>query len=157
MENIRSSVYSLAIISVSVGIIDVFSGFGALKKYAKYIISLIVVCALLLPIKNIFSELNNGLFKGIPDDLSDSQLLDDRSYITSVEIGLSRKISEYFSLPLSAFYTEIKTENTKNEVVITDINVTITDQKYFYLCEKIKVYLKSSFGCDISVVQSFLG
>ena len=33
MEGLRSSVYALAIISVSVGIVDVFSGFGNLKKY----------------------------------------------------------------------------------------------------------------------------
>lgn len=157
MGDLRASVYSLAIISVSVGILDIFSGFGGLKKYTKYIISLILVCSLLLPVKNIFSVLKQGLFEDFSDSFSDSELVDENSYITPVEIGLSKKISDYFSLPPSAFLVEIQIDNTKNEKIITDIIITLTDRKYFYLCEKIEAYLKSSFGCEVSVIQNFEG
>ncbi len=155
MEGLRSSVYALAIISVSVGIVDVFSGFGNLKKYTKYIVSLVIVCTLLAPIKSVFSVLKDGVFEGFSNDFSDVDLIDENAYTISVEMGISKKISDYFSLPLSAFSTKIEIDNAKGEKIITSINVNITEQKYFYLCEKIEAYLKSSFGCDVSVVQVF--
>jgi len=155
MEGLRSSVYSLAIISVSVGIIDIFSGFGNLKKYAKYIVSLVVVCALLVPVRSMFLKANVESFDRYLGDITEDEDHSSGSYTASLEMGLKTKISDYFSLPLSTFSVEIETEKTQSEVIITDIKTVITEQRYFHLCEKIEAYLKSSFGCNVTVVQNF--
>ncbi len=155
MEGLRSTFYSISIISVAVGLIEVFSSNGSLKKHTKFIVSLVVICALLTPVKNLFDTFNSGRFDSFFDGFKVEDSTADSSYSKTFEISISQKISDYFSIPVSSFDTEVRFETIDKEKMITDIRVNITDQKYFYLCEKIEAYLKSTFGCNVSVVQYF--
>ncbi len=155
MEGLRSTFYSISIISVAVGLIEVFSENGSLKKHTKFIVSLVVICVLLTPVKSLFNTFNDGRFDDIFGGFNVDDSIDDNSYSKTFEISISQKISDYFSIPMSAFNTEVKVEAVDKEKMIIGIRVNVTEQKYFYLCEKIEAYLKSTFGCDVSVVQHF--
>ncbi len=155
MEEIRSSFYAIAVISVSVGIIDVFSESGKLKKYTKYIVSLVVVASLLMPLKSILDFLPDVFDYKLKSEMQENESVDNSSMKETILFGIKKNISDNFSIPDSSFVADIEFENNGNESVITKIDITITDKKYFHLCEKITLFLSGSFACEVSVVQNF--
>lgn len=75
MDKINDYVYSILIISLVCGVINIFAPDGKLKKYIKYTVSLAVVLTLLLPFRNIIYTIPKQLMdnmKAIENSVSDT-------------------------------------------------------------------------------------
>gem|GEM_PF-5842766 len=151
MTEIKSSLYTIAITAISAGILDIFSQSGKLKKYVKYIISLIIVISLLLPIGNIISSIPDNAEP--PDIQPEHENTIDTNIENTFVLALKNSIHSRFSIPSEAIDIKIGTEKNNKEIYINKISVIIKDKTYFCFSERINVFLKSITDCEIEVIQ----
>lgn len=155
ISEIREAVYAIVVISIASGCISIFSPYGKMKKYVKYIVSLIVIASLMRPVNAIFAKIPSYL-DSVENIVEQNENEQDRSGLTSaVEQGIKNVLMQKFSITDDAFsvHTDLKTDDGGS--VVEKIEVKLKNRDIFYLCEEIKLYLKSSFGCEISVIQDF--
>lgn len=155
MSEIREAIYAISVISVASGCINVFSPDGRMKKYVKYIVSLVVIASLLRPISYIFTQIPSYL-DSVENITEQSQNTNDSSGMeNAVEEGIKNVLMQKFSLKNDSFNVHAELKKSENSNLVEKIEIRIKDRESFYLCEEIKLYLKSTFGCEISVIQDF--
>ena len=151
MDSIRSSLYTIAITAVSVGILDIFTKSGAVKKYVKYAVSLIVIIALLLPITKIISNSPNNIY--LPREDMESNENTSEVILDTLSTAIKNNITSRFSIPDNAMSVQINTKYNTEEILIEKITITITEKTYYPYQERIYYLLKSMIDCEVEVVQ----
>lgn len=154
MEEFKNTVYVLAVIAITTGILDVLNTSEKLCKYTKYITSLVVILSLLAPFKDLFSNFSYTLNQSNFDrNISVQEALPEikTSLTSAIEFDLSNKLS----IPESVFETEIFLTSKEPDTLIESITITITDIEYNRYSERIEYYLKSNYGCKVNVIQCF--
>lgn len=154
MNSIRESLYYIAVIVISTGIIEIFSGSGRLQKYTKFVVSLVVILSLMYPL----GSLTKIFTEEIPNlnVESESELAEANEQLKkTLENSIKESIETNLSVPSDAFDVKTTISRENNEIIIKNINITITNKSYFRYAERIEAYLKSNFGCEIYVLQDF--
>ena len=152
MEHLRTTLYSIAVVAIASGVINLFSTSDKLKKYTSYAISLAITLSILSPIKNILLSPNSIVF-GLSENMYEQNTAEN-SICVALKQAIANNISDYFSIPADSFYVDITIDQNNSEQLITSISVTIKEKKLFSYAERIEAYLKSNFGCKITVTQS---
>lgn len=154
MEYIKNTVYILAVIAVTTGILDILNSTGKLSKYTKYITSLVVIICVLAPFKNFVSDFSfrlehSEITENFPKKESEEQIKD------ALTRAISNDLSNKFPIPFNSFKTEIVLNSNKSETLIESVTITITNHEYNRYSERIEYYLKSNYGCEIIIIQNF--
>ena len=153
-------IITLLVISFVGGIINSILPNGGLKKYVKYIISLVCVISLVSPLSSIV--LNASSIKDGVTSFVDKIIINDKVEISNSLIlnTSAEKISEGIKDTIINKYNFEEKEvfvdvifNKKNNAAITidKIEVSLTGKASWSDCERIEEYLKSLTGCNISV------
>lgn len=153
MDSIKTTLYTLSVIAVTTGIIDVLNTSEKLSKYTKYITSLVVILIILSPFKNIFADFTNTF--GQTDKLNDTTQELNTQIEEAFESAITYDLSNKVSIPNNAFITDITITSTEADTLIETIEITITNREYNRYTERIEYYLKSNYGCEIKVIQYF--
>lgn len=153
MDNIKTTFYTLSVIAVTTGIIDVLNTSEKLSKYTKYITSLVVILIILAPFKNIFADFTNTF--GQTDKPNDTPQELNTQIEEAFESAITYELSNKMSIPNNAFLTDITITSTESDTLIEAIEITITNREYNRYTERIEYYLKSNYGCEIKVIQCF--
>ncbi len=154
MESIKNTVYILAVIAVSTGVLDVLNSTEKLSKYTKYITSMVVIICILTPLKNFVSDFSFSLEESyITENFTkkESEIQVKEALISAISYDLSNRLS----IPDDAFKTEIVLNSNKSETLIESVTITITNHEFNRYSERIEYYLKSNYGCEISIIQNF--
>jgi hypothetical protein len=138
MDSIKSYLMTLIVVSITAGVINIFSPEGVIKKYIKYAVSLSVVIILLLPFKDLIytipklmndydlSNLGNNAVSVSSDDVASSDWLLAQLTVNNIEANLSQMIDDRFGLK----DTEIEIiydAGDSQEIVLSKVNVIIND------------------------------
>lgn len=153
-------IITLLVISFVGGIINSILPCGGLKKYVKYIISLVCVISLVSPLTSIV--LNSSSIKNSVYSFVDKIIINDKVEISNSLIlnTSAEKISEgikdtiinkYNFEEKEVFVDVIFNKENSASVTIEKIEVSLTGKASWSDCERIEEYLKSLTGCNISV------
>ncbi len=155
MGSLKLSFYAIAVVAIIVGLIEIFADSGKLRGYVKYVISLIVIISLLYPIREILQVFPKSIEKlsGEIENGDSSEI--NESVKQAVEAGISDEIEKRFSMPADCYYVSIEIVDEGGDVFINKINIGILKKDYFRYAERIDTYLKSTYGCEINVIQEF--
>jgi len=152
MEQIKEGLYLISAVSVISGIAEIFYTNSKLKKYASYIVSLIVITALILPI---CSFLGNFDLSSFDTSIQPPQVNNNEEQLKkTLESAIQRNVESTLGIPYAYLETEIILSRSDSEAMIEKVSVIILNRKYFSSAERIGTYLKSIFGCEIEVTQN---
>ncbi len=154
MENLKNTIYGLAVISITAGILDVLNASEKLSKYTKYLTSLVVILALLSPFKNIISDLSYTLNQSYFDKNISAQETSPELK-NAIKSAIDYDLSNRLSIPHNAFETEIILSSTGLDTLIESVTITITDKNYNRYSKRIEYYIKNDYGCNANVIQCF--
>lgn len=152
MEHIKEALYLLSAVSVISGMAEIFCSNGKLRKYASYIVALIVITVLTIPICSFLGSFDLSSFD-INLQLPQESYTDEQLKQT-IESAIQRNIESTLGIPYAYLRTEIVFSDSDSETVIESISVKILNRKYFSYAERVDAYLKSIFGCEIKVIQN---
>ena len=151
MTEVRSTLYSLAVLCIVIGIIEIFYKSGKVKNYSEYIVSLIVLIAILTPtvsfIKNLsldFEELS------VQDSASEDNI---SSLKQTMALAIKKNISDNLHIPREYLSVDIYTSVYDNEILIEKVNVEILNSDYFGMADRLKAYLQSIIECEVKISQ----
>lgn len=152
MDELKKTLYNIAIISVTSGFFDIFTTSGRLKKYINYIISLVILTSIFHPTITMLNKLPNA-FPEKTYNTTDYQSNKNEYIKSSVITSVEQNIENRLSIPTHVFSTDVTITEDSEKTLITEIRITITDKNYFRYGERIYDYLKSNFGCSVIVKQ----
>jgi hypothetical protein len=153
MDSIKTTVYTLAVLAVTTGIIDVLNTSEKLSKYTKYITSLVVILIILAPFKNSFADFINTLEQS--NKINNTTQEVNTQVKDALESAITYDLSNKMSIPNDVFFTEITITSTESDTLIETIEITLTNQEYNRYTGRIEYYLRSNYGCEIKVIQCF--
>lgn len=151
MTEIKNAFYSIAIVAIISGILDIFTKSSKHRKYIQYIISLIVIAALLSPIQSAI----NSIYELDLKYKDESTLYESQAeeYLCTTYIkAVTNDISNKYKIPTEALKINVKTDNY---TVIESITIYINNSTYFRYAERIQVYINDEYGCEVEVIQRF--
>ncbi len=153
MESLKNTLYIVAVIAISTGIIDLFTNSDKLNKYTKYVTSLVVIISLLHPFGILISQLPEAL-SGL-DNSPNSQLTENNPEIKkALDTAITYDIESYFSIPQNIIETDIVLLSNADDTLVNSITIKIKNKDYNRYCERIEYYIKSNYGCEVKVLQS---
>lgn len=151
---------TLLVVSFVGGIINSILPSGGLKKYVKYIISLVCVITLVSPLTSIVlnaTSIKDGIINFVDNTIIKDKIEISNSLIlnTSAEkIGDGIKdtiIDKYGFEEKEVIVDVLFNDENKSSITIEKIEIYLTGKASWSDCTKIEEYLKSLTGCNISV------
>lgn len=153
-------IITLLVISFVGGIINSILPDGGLKKYVKYIISLVCVISLVSPLTSIVlnaASIKDGVTSFIDEiiikdkiEISNSLILDTSA--EKINEGIKETIIEKYGFDEKEVFVNVVFNHKNNaSITIDKIEVSLTGKSSWSDCERIKEYLKDLTGCNISV------
>ena len=152
MDQLKDGLYTIAVTAISCGMINVFSRSVKLRKYTSYVISLIIILSLSKPIINIVSNLSAEGFDFVGTETDDA----GSGYAPlkkNIETAIIQNLSDKLGFDSEACSADITLKETATEILIEKIAIQITERRYNRYSERIKMYLESTFGCEVTVSQ----
>ncbi len=152
MESIKSILYNIALISILSGLFEAFLFSAKYKKYISYIVSIIIILSIISPLKNIITSFDINNFEYEFSEMNDEQ---NAELTETIKYAIKKDICNYFTLEESIFEINLETKSNNTETIIEKIEVKIKDENHNRYANRIEVYLKSKYSCEIKVIQSF--
>lgn len=168
------SVYIKGLVTASViaGIIMALapeSKDGGLKKYIKYITSLLLLIALISPLVPIFTDIESFSEKILEEtknltqsqaseyesDISRSNELILNKSIENIKDGIAGVIEQKFGVPKNSVEVDLECDTSDiSNIIINKITIEIAGQSVSQMrAFLIEEYIKEYFSCDCTVVS----
>lgn len=159
MEEIKSYISTLIIVSITTGAINILAPDGSIKKYIKYLISLTIVIILLLPFKDLIYTIPKMLESyQVEFDESDLNLMvsNENLMINYTLQEIKNNIKELLSNRFMIKIDDIEIEYSINESVDITKIIVYSDCNDLFASD-IRKYLSDVMYCEIKVVNKNYG
>lgn len=159
MEELKSYISTLIIVSVAAGAINVMAPDGNIKKYIKYLISLSVVIILLLPFKNLIYTLPKILesyeIKFAEEEMSvlksAEELIIDQS-VYEIKKNINAVILNRFMIKIEV--GDITIDYNADDYENVELNkITVYSDCNDLIARDIERYLTNMMYCEVEVIN----
>lgn len=160
----RGYISTLLIISVVGGIVSsLCSSISSLKKYINYFVGLIAIICMLSPLASFLSNIGStkDFIKEYFDSFASEEIINStndiiiNSGIDSIKSGIENTLIQKFGFNESDIIVELDIDKSNIEAIkIKKINIILTGKASWSDVDRVKSYLESIIGGNISVKRS---
>ncbi len=146
--------YTLLVASVCGAVCSTLA-WGGFEKYIKYIASLVCVCLMISPFRDI--DIDSAI--DFDEKLISVSAPETEGGLYTIAYGMTEtRTEEYISeivfakFGIKPVYADIKIDWATNEATITDISVALSKQDMAY-ADKTKAYLLDTLGGEVNIIE----